>query len=72
MSATLTVRLSAKEAKSLDAVCKMTGKSRSEVVRESLRGYEIRRGLAEIRAELVPKARVAGWLTEEDVFRDVS
>lgn len=72
MSTTLTVRLSAKEAKSLDAICRMTGKSRSEVVRESLRGYEVRRSLAAIRDELVPKARDAGWLTEEDVFRDVS
>lgn len=72
MSTTVTVRLSAREAKSLDTLCKLTGKSRSEVMRESLRGFEIRRNLAAIRAELVPKARAAGWLTEEDVFREVS
>ncbi len=72
MSTTVTVRLSAREARSLDTLCKLTGKSRSEVMRESLRGFEIRRNLAAIRAELVPKARAAGWLTEEDVFREVS
>lgn len=72
MSTTLTVRLSAKEVKTLDTLCKLTGMSRSDVVRESLRGFQVRANLAAIRAELLPKAREAGWLTEEDVFREVS
>ena len=37
MNTTLTVRLSDKEAKALQAVCKKTGKSRSELVRDALR-----------------------------------
>lgn len=72
MPAMLNVRLGDKEAQSLDALCEMTGKSRSEVVRESLRQYEIRGRLAAIRRELLPRAREIGWLSEEDVFRDVS
>ncbi|MDP2811904.1 MAG: ribbon-helix-helix protein, CopG family [Rhodocyclaceae bacterium] len=72
MSATLTVRLSDKEVQSLDMLCEMTGKSRSEVVREALRGQSLRARLDRIRAELQPAAQQIGWLTEEDVFREVS
>lgn len=69
---TLTVRLGEKEAQSLDALCELTGKSRSEVVRDSLRLYGMRERLAALRRELRPHAQAIGWLTEEDVFRDVS
>jgi predicted transcriptional regulator len=72
MSATLTVRLNDKEAQALDALCAMTGKSRSEVVRESLRMQHLRESLHRAQEQLGPAARAAGWLTEEDVLRDVS
>lgn len=72
MSATLTVRLSDKEAQALDALCEMTGKSRSEVVRESLRLHRLREALRRSQAELGAAARESGWLTEEDVLREVS
>ena len=36
MQMTLTVRLVEKEAQALDALCEMTGKTRSEVVREAV------------------------------------
>jgi predicted transcriptional regulator len=72
MPTTLTVRLSAKEAKDLQAICKLSGKTRSEVVRESLRAQVLRQRLDALRRELVPRARAIGWLTEEDIFRDVS
>jgi predicted transcriptional regulator len=72
MNTTLTVRLSDKEAKALQAVCKKTGKSRSELVREALRQELFRTQLQALRATVVPKARAAGWMSEEDVFREVS
>lgn len=72
MATTLTVRLSDKEAKTLQTVCKLTGKSRSEIVREALRSFTFRERLNAVRAFAVPRAREIGWLTEEDVFRDVS
>ncbi len=72
MSATLTVRLSKQEARELDTLCAMTGKSRSEVVRESLRFFRLRESLRRSQELLGPAARETGWLTEDDVLRDVS
>lgn len=72
MQTTLTVRLSEKETKDLQAICKLSGKTRSEVVREALRAQIFRQRLDALRAIAVPRAREIGWLTEEDIFRDVS
>lgn len=72
MQTTLTVRLSDKEEQELQALCEMTGKSRSEVVRDSLRAYRLRAALRASQAQLGPAARAAGWLTEEDILQDVS
>ncbi|MSQ72401.1 MAG: ribbon-helix-helix protein, CopG family [Betaproteobacteria bacterium] len=72
MQTTLTVRLSEKETKDLQAICKLSGKTRSEVVREALRTQIFRERLDAIRAIAVPRAREIGWLMEDDVFREVS
>lgn len=72
MSTTFTIRLDDKSEEALRELCAATGKSRTEVVREALRHEQLRVQLAAIRAELVPRAQAAGWLTDEDVFRDVS
>lgn len=72
MQTTLTVRLSEKEAQDLKAICKLSGKTRSEVVREALRGKIFRERLDALRVVGIPHARRIGWLTEEDIFRDVS
>ncbi len=72
MQTTLTVRLSELESRSLDSLCASTGKSRSEVVRESLRSYRLRDALRQSQAQLAPLARASGWLTEDDILQDVS
>lgn len=72
MSTTLTVRLGDKEVQMLDALCAMTSKSRSEVMRESLRDYRLRGSFRRSQTVLGPAAREMGWLTEDDVLRDVS
>jgi predicted transcriptional regulator len=72
METTLTVRLSERESAALKKLSKATGKSRSEIVREAIRNETFRARLTELRARLVPRARAAGWLTEDDIFRDVS
>ena len=72
MQTTLTVRLSAKEARDLNTICKLSGKSRSEVVREALRGRIFGERLDALRSIAIPRARKIGWLTEEDVYHDVS
>ena len=72
MSAVLTVRLSEEEARALDRLAQATGKSRSDLVRDALRTQALRETLRLLQEDLGPQARAAGWLTEEDVLRDVS
>ncbi|MDP2371352.1 ribbon-helix-helix domain-containing protein [Rhodoferax sp.] len=72
MQTTLTVRISASEAQTLDGLCASTGKSRSEVVRDALRAYRLREVLRQSQAQLAPLARASGWLTEDDILQDVS
>jgi predicted transcriptional regulator len=72
MQTTLTVRISDSEAQTLDGLCTTTGKSRSEVVRDSLRGYSLRESLRQSQAQLAPLARASGWLTEDDILNEVS
>ena len=72
MQTTLTVRLTEKETQDLQALCEMTGKSRSEVVRDSLRAYHLRAALRASQAKLGPAARAAGWLSEEDILQDMA
>lgn len=72
MQTTLTVRLSDRESRNLDLLCTNTGKSRSELVRDALRSYQLREALQHSQAQLAPLARAAGWLTEDDILNDVS
>lgn len=73
---TLTVRLTDREDRDLQLACKLTGKTKSEVVRdllaESLRAYRLRQSLQTAHSELGGAARQAGWLTEDDILQDVS
>ena len=72
MSTTLTVRLDDKLAQTLDRVAKLSGRTRSDVARDALRRQLAIAMLEEVRKEAVPRAEAIGWLTDEDVFRDVS
>ncbi len=40
--------------------------------REAIRNETFRARLTALRAKLVPRARAAGWLTKDDIFREVS
>ena len=71
MQTTVTVRLSLREAENLDGLCASTGKSRSEIVRDALRGYSLRESLRQSQAQLAPLARAAAWLTEDDTLQDM-
>ena len=56
----------------LDRLSRWTGKTRSELVRDALRAQALRETLRQLQGELAPQARAAGWLTEDDILRDVS
>ena len=70
--ATLTIRLDEKLGRELDRMARQTGRPKSEVAREALRRQLTIEKFRKLRQRLVPYAEAAGWLTDEDVFRDVS
>jgi predicted transcriptional regulator len=72
MTTVLTVRLSADEVQALDRLVQASGKSRSELVRSALRSQALRETLQLLHDDLGPQARAFGWLTEDDILRDVS
>lgn len=71
-SSAFTLRLDADLERRLARLARRTGRSRSDLVRDALRRQL---GLAEfrdLRRQIVPLAEAGGYLTDEDVFRDVS
>lgn len=69
---TLTIRLDNKLDRELTRLAKQTGRSKSELAREALnRQFAIQKHRA-LRREAMPYAAAAGYLTDEDVFRDIS
>ena len=69
---TLTIRLDDKFDRQLMRLAKRTGRSKSEVAREALRRQLAIQQFCGLRREIMPYAAAAGYLTDEDVFRDVS
>jgi len=69
---TVTIRLDETLEELLDDVCRATGQSRSAVVREALERQLSVRLFDEARRKLMPFAEAKGYLTDEDIFRDVS
>ena len=69
---TLTIRLDEKLGRELDRMARQTGRPKSELAREALRRQLAIEKFRKLRQRLVPYAEAAGWLTDEDVFRDIS
>jgi len=72
MRATLTISLPEDLSKDLDSFAEATGRSRSQIVQESLRRQLASTQFHSLRRQLVPKARAAGFYTDDDVFREIS
>lgn len=72
MSGTLTIRLDRDLERLLDQVSKRSGQNRSEIVREALRRQLALLRFEELRRRVLPFAEARGYLTDEDVLRDVS
>lgn len=72
MKAALTIRLDAEMERRLDAVAQRVGRSRSEIVREALRRQLALVEFEAHRERVLPHAEAHGYLTDEDVVRDVS
>lgn len=68
----LTIRLDPQLERQLARVAKRTGRSRSEVVREAVRRQLALAQFEDLRRRIMPLAEARGYLTDEDVFRDIS
>ncbi len=72
MSEVITIRLDRELAGRLARISKRLGRTRSDVVRDALRRQLALLQFEDLRRRLAPFAEAQGYLTDEDVFRDVS
>lgn len=72
MNTTLSIRLDPELEKLLNQAAKRTGRSKSELVREALRRQLEVESFDQLRKKLLPYGEALGWLTDEDVFREIS
>ncbi len=70
--AAVTLRLDPKLQRELDRLCRRLGRTRSDVLRDALRRQIALLRFEEGRRRVMPYAETAGYLIDEDVFRDVS
>ena len=71
-TAAVTIRLDESLEELLDQVCRETGRSRSEVVRDALRRQLTVQLFDEARRKVIPFAEAQGILTDEDIFKLIS
>ena len=69
---TLTIRIDEELDKLLTKAAKQAGKNRSEIAREALRRQLRVSQFDALRRKIMPFAEARGYLTDEDVFREVS
>ena len=72
MKSTVTVRLGEDLGRELSDVSEALGRSRREIVREALRRQLSRLRFEELRKQVRPHAEARGYLTDADVFEEVS
>ncbi len=69
---TLTIRLDKDLERDLTRLAKQTRRTKSALAREALRKQLAIQKFRKLRRLAMPSAEAAGYLTDEDVFRDVS
>lgn len=69
---TLTIRLDDELENELNRLAESQHKTKSEIAREILRRHMLVREIDEVREKLRPYAEAAGYLSDEDFFRDIS
>jgi len=72
MKNAITIRLDPALEKLLDGLCRVTGRTRSDLVREALRRQLSLLRFEQLRRQVLPFAEARGYLTDEDVARNVS
>ncbi|TVQ12236.1 MAG: CopG family transcriptional regulator [Balneolaceae bacterium] len=72
MDTTLTIRIDKELEKLLEEASVRSGQSKSELVRQALKRQLSIESFQQLRKELLPYGEAKGWLTDDDVFREVS
>lgn len=67
-----TIRLDRELDEQLDTLARRTGRTRSQIVREALRRHLAAVQLDDLRRRVMPFAEAAGYLTDEDIFQNIS
>ena len=67
----LTIRLDPELERRLNEAAERSGRTRSEFVREAVRRQLALAQFEDLRRRIMPFAEARGYLTDEDVFRDV-
>ena len=68
----VTIRLEPALQKLLDKVCKQSGRTRSDILREALKRQLSALRFEQLRRQILPFAEARGYLTDEDVNKAVS
>lgn len=72
MKNAITIRLDPELDRLLGRLCRQTGRTRSDLVREALRRQLRLLRFESLRRRALPFAEARGYLTDDDVARDVS
>jgi predicted transcriptional regulator len=72
MKAAITIRLDDELESLLDRLCRDTGRTRSDLVRDALRRQFRLLQFEHLRRKTMPFAEVRGYLDDEDVIRELS
>jgi predicted transcriptional regulator len=68
----VTIRIEPDLQKLLDKVCKQSGRTRSDIVRDALKRQLTILRFEQLRRQVLPFAEARGYLTDEDVNKAVS
>jgi predicted transcriptional regulator len=71
-TASLTIRLDKELERLLSKASKRSGKNRSEIARDALRRQLRLEQFEELRKRIMPFAEARGYLTDEDIFSEIS
>lgn len=72
MSKTITIRVDDELQAQIEKLVELSGRTQSQIVREALRRQLSVGMFDELRRRLAPLAEARGWLTDEDVFKNIS
>jgi predicted transcriptional regulator len=72
MSTTLTIRIDEEIEHLLEQSSNRSGRTKSELVRQAIKRQLSIDSFQELRKQLLPYGEAQGWLTDEDVFDEVS